>query len=173
MAEDNGAAATADAPKDTDQGAQLEPVTDQSQADSGDDDSGLSDSGKKALAAERRRAAVAEREAKTLKSQLQQLKDKDLSELERAKKDATDAAQRADAAESSALRLRVGLAAGVPAEHLHRLQGASEDELMADAKELVKLLKPSGPRPDPSQGSRATRPATQDMNELIRGALRR
>lgn len=113
------------------------------------------------------------RQRQALEKRLQEIQDRDLTELEKAQKSVTEATARAEAAETAAMRQRAALAAGIPAEHVHRLQGSTEEELAADAKDLAKLLKPAGPRSDPSQGSRADRPRGTDMNDLIRGALRR
>jgi hypothetical protein len=69
---------------------------------------------------------------------------------------------RADQAQSatlSALRYRVALAKGLPANLAERLQGTTQEELEADADELAGMVTttPNGAvRPDPSQGPRSS-----------------
>lgn len=117
----------------------------------------LGDSGKKALDAERRRAATAEREAKALKARLDQLEAANLSELEKAQKAAAEATARLAEFEKTTIRQRVALTKGVPADLVDRLRGDTEDEIAADADALMALVTaPKSPRPDPSQGPRTT-----------------
>jgi serine phosphatase RsbU (regulator of sigma subunit) len=133
--------------------------------DNGKGPKGGSDALKADLARERR-------ERQKLQNELKKLQDRDLSELERAQRQATEASKELEQLRAESLRQRVALKAGIPAEHIHRLQGSTEQELAADAAELAKLLTPKAPRPDPSQGSRAGE-GPRDMNDLIRSAARR
>jgi hypothetical protein len=159
---DDAATAPEDTPQDatsateTGQGDQSDPKTRK-----GDKDAVLAD-----LAKERR-------ERQKLQNELKKLQERDLSELERAQRQAADATKRLEQLEVESLRQRVALKAGIPAEHIHRLQGSTEQELAADAAELAKLLTPKGPRPDPSQGSRAGQSSPLDMNQLIRSVAAR
>lgn len=126
---------------------------------------GASDDLKADLAKERR-------ERQALQRELQRLKDRDLSELERAQRQAAEAAKRLEQLEAEAMRQRVALRAGIPAEHIHRLQGATEAELAADAAELAKLLTPKAPRPDPTQGARNGNGGALSMNDWVHQQLR-
>jgi vacuolar-type H+-ATPase subunit I/STV1 len=137
---------------ETAQGEQGDPKTRK-----GDKDAVLAD-----LAKERR-------ERQKLQNELKKLQERDLSELEKAQRQAADATKQLEELQRESLRQRVALKAGIPAEHIHRLQGSTEDELAADAAELAKLLTPKAPRPDPTQGSRAGQQPT-DMNALLRQA---
>jgi hypothetical protein len=129
----------------------------------------LGDPGKKALAEERAAKKAAEKRATEAEARLKERDEADLSEQQRAVKRAEEAEQRANAAESRALRLEVVTETGLPAAMAGRLQGATKDELLADAESLKALLAPNGtsgdggtpppanganrlPRPDPSQG---------------------
>lgn len=54
-----------------------------------------------------------------------------------------------------AVKQRVALNKGLPAELVDRLQGATEEELSDDADALLALVKaPTSPKPDLSQGAR-------------------
>lgn len=86
---------------------------------------------------------------------------------------ATEAESRATAAEMALARYRVAVAKGVPAELVDRLRGETEDEMSKDADKLMALVKPAGPKPDPSQGTRANGAASADMNTLLRAAAGR
>jgi hypothetical protein len=156
----------ATAPEDTTQEATGAPETGQGdQGDpktrKGDKDAVLAD-----LARERR-------QRQALEKRLKDFEDRDLTELQKAQKQATEASKQLEELQRESLRQRVALKAGIPAEHIHRLQGSTEQELAADAAELAKLLTPKGPRPDPSQGSRAGQSSPLDMNQLIRSVAAR
>jgi hypothetical protein len=153
----------ATAPEDTTQEATGGPETGQGDQGDGKTRKGDKDAVLADLAKERRQRQTLERE-------LQKLKDRDLSELERAQKTAKEAETRLAQLEAESLRQRVALKAGIPAEHIHRLHGSTEDELEKDAAELAKLLTPKGPKPDHTQGSRADRQGPPNMNDLLRQA---
>lgn len=95
----------------------------------------------------------------------------------------------AQTAQASALRYQVAAAKGLPIEFAARLQGATEEELSADADQLVTLLGggqqqapqlqqqgAAGARPqlDLRQGQRGTAPVNGevDKNEWLRGVAR-
>lgn len=87
---------------------------------------------------------------------------------------------RAAAAEIRALRAEVAQEKGLPAKLAARLNGATKEELAADADELLSLIpagekpadgtpsatpdepqKPKAPAPDPSQGAKGAKPAAR------------
>jgi hypothetical protein len=152
----------ATAPEDTPQEATGS--TETGQGDQGDGKTRRGD--KDAVLAD---LAKERRQRQTLEKRLKDIEDRDLTELQRAQKTAKEAETRLAQLEAESLRQRVALKAGIPAEHIHRLHGDTEDALAADAAELAKLLTPKGPKPDPSQGSRAGNRPT-DMNALLRQA---
>jgi hypothetical protein len=83
--------------------------------------------------------------------------DAQLSEIEKAKRDAADATEKLQKIERDNLLKTVALAEGVPAKWVNRLVGDTEEELVADARAiLADLNKPKKPEPDPSQGPRQT-----------------
>jgi hypothetical protein len=70
---------------------------------------------------------------------------------------AETAGSRATELETENVRLKVAIAKGVPPALVDRLKGSSEDELAADADQLLGLLAPAAPgsrlpAPDPAQG---------------------
>lgn len=111
-------------------------------------------------------------------AKLREIEDAQKSEAQRAQ-EALAAAQRdAETARLEALRYRVGVSAGLPPEAISRLQGATEDEIAADAAKLADLLKPAAPpvagKPAATFQSGAVPPEAQsptDLNEWLRRSL--
>jgi hypothetical protein len=101
---------------------------------------------------------------------LKEIEDRDLSELQKAQRDAQEAIAERDRIQSEAEQLRasdirkqVALDKGVPASLVARLQGSTAEELSADADQLLSLLQaPRSPQPDPSQGPRPSTPQSED-----------
>ncbi len=135
------------------------------------DESALEDPGKKALTAERRARAAAEREAKTLKARLDEIEAEELSREEKAAKEAADAKLEAEAARREAVRWRVAARHGLSDEDAELfLTGSDEETLTRQAERLVERT-PSpgkGGQPVPGAGERPTKPPTVD--EQIRAA---
>jgi hypothetical protein len=106
------------------------------------------------------------KENSTAATRLKELEAANLSELEKAQKAAQEAASKLTEVETTNLRMKVALAAGLPLEDVGRIQGATEEELLEDAKSLAaRLGKASAtPKPDPSQGARGGNqsPSTAD-----------
>jgi len=120
----------------------------------------------KAMAREQERRAKANAEAA---KRLQEIEDRDLSELQKAQRAAEQATSRLAEIEQTTIRQRVALEKGVPAALVGRLMGATEDELAADADALLALIKaPTSPRPDPGQGARPTSPTAEADAEYER-----
>lgn len=131
----------------------------------------LGDGGVSALKSERARANSAEKAAKALQTQLDQINAEKLTDIEKATQRATDAESRATKLEQTALRQKVALTKGLPASLVDRLQGDDEDSLTADADSLLALLNvQTSPRADPSQGAK---PAAHALNgDPLLGALK-
>lgn len=99
----------------------------------------------------------ANKEAEKLRLEKKEREDAQLSEIEKAKRDADEAAQKLARYERDNLLKTVALNEGVPAKWVARLQGDTEEELIADARSiLADLNKTKKPEPDPSQGPRQT-----------------
>lgn len=144
-------------------------------------DDQLGDAGKKALAAERKRATEAEKELARYRKAEQDKADADKSELQKAAEAREAAEKRAVDAESRALRLEVAQEKGLTAAQAKRLQGSTREELETDAEELLAAFpaqpaapaKPAVPKPDPSQGARGNAPEGRphSLGEAVRQHL--
>lgn len=100
---------------------------------------------------------------------LKDIEDRDLSDLEKARRDATEATGKLAHFEQTTMRQRIALEKGMPASLVSRLQGSTEDEINADADALMLLIKaPVTPRPDTSQGARPSTPAAEADAEYER-----
>lgn len=115
---------------------------------------------------ERLRAALAKanKEAEKHRLRLKEVDDAKLSEIEKAQRDAAESAQELTSLRRDSLRQKVALDSGLPAKWVGRLQGDSEEELVADAASiLADLNKPRIPAPDASQGARTTALSADDQ----------
>jgi uncharacterized protein (DUF885 family) len=102
---------------------------------------------------------------------LKEIEDRDLSELQKAQRDREEALTRLQEIEREALRNRVALAKGLPAEIAATLNGSNEEELAAHADRLIAWrsnLPPTTPRPDPGQGARPTTPELEAEQEYLK-----
>lgn len=115
---------------------------------------------------DRLRAALknANKEAEKHRLRLKEVDDAKLSEIEKAQRDAAEAAQELATLRRDSLRQKVALDAGLPAKWVGRLQGDSEEDLAADAASiLADLNKPRKPAPDASQGPRVNALSEDDQ----------
>jgi hypothetical protein len=118
----------------------------------------LGDAGKKALKAERDRAAAAERALRAKEAELADA----TSRLTAFESQIGDLSKQATERDLTNARLTVALEKGLPRAFVDRLRGNTPEEIAADADELVQLIPPTqsgtsttnNPRPDPSQGAR-------------------
>ncbi|MFE1361319.1 hypothetical protein [Streptomyces harbinensis] len=131
-------------------------------------DEQLGEGGMRALAAEREARRGLEKRLKELEplaQKYQEIQDSQKSDLERLTERLTAAEQRAQQAESAGLRMQVAAAKGLTPEQAARLQGATRDELEADADQLRALFAP------PEQ-SASERPPQRTPVEMLRpGAI--
>ncbi len=117
----------------------------------------LGDAGKKAIAAERKRADALDKELKAFRLEAETRANAELSELERVKKENETLTKAQTEAAMKAIRLEVALEKGLPANLAARLVGDDRESIEADAdalSELVGSTKPATPRVDPSQGTK-------------------
>lgn len=133
---------------------------------------------KSALDKEREARKAAEKEAKRakeLETELQQFRDRDKTEQEKVAERLAAAEKAATDAETKYLRAKVALDKGLPAALAARLQGATEDEMSADADELLSTLGDRKQPPPSFDGGPRTPPPNGegDMNTAIRRALGR
>jgi hypothetical protein len=119
--------------------------------------------------------AKANREAANLRARLKEAEEKasKLDELEEAKKSDIDKAkdtakqleERASKAEGEALRLRVAMRKGLTDAQAKRLMGATEEELEADADELLATFKTG----DSTGDDKDKGPGSRRPHERLRG----
>ncbi len=123
----------------------------------------LGDAGKRALDAERKARRDAERKATDLENRLKAIEDKDKSDSERLAEENQRLTRDLAAATVNGARLKVALDKGLSVTQAKRLVGESEEDLTADAEELLADLgaKP-GDRPDPPGNRRDFKPGTGD-----------
>lgn len=117
----------------------------------------LGDAGKKALTEERKARKTAEAELAKYRKAEQDRADADKSEAERR----AAAEQRATDADLRAMRIEVAFEKGLTPAQAKRLNGATREELEADADEVKRdfpttpvVTPPPTLKPDPSQGPR-------------------
>lgn len=124
----------------------------------------LGDAGKKALQAERDRAAAAEKRVKELEAAVKEREDAELSEVDRLTKQLQERDARIGELESTAtqsgldlIRYQVATEKGIPSAWVARLQGTDRESFEADADALLPSLRTDNPNPtpkaDPSQGA--------------------
>lgn len=123
-------------------------------------DKPLGPNGEKALVAERTRADAAEKAARDLKVRLDKIEAANLSDLEKAQKEAAETkAALADITRQN-LRNSVALAKGVPADLVEFLTGDTEADIAKKADVLLTRLAvkaaetPGTPKPDLTQGGK-------------------
>lgn len=83
-------------------------------------------------------------ERDTLGSKVTEAERAQMTEIDRAKSDATTATQRAEAAEAALARFEVATEKGIPANAVAYLQGSTKEELAASADGLLAMLAPAG-----------------------------
>lgn len=109
------------------------------------------------------RAALAKANAEAKENrikarELDEVKAEQMSDLEKAQQAATAAQERLAEIEATSLRQKVAIEKGVPAKWVDRLRGSTEEELAADADQILADIQqsPTTPKPDLSQGSQGT-----------------
>lgn len=110
----------------------------------------LGDPGKAALAAERKARRDAEKAAKELQAKLKEFEDRDKSDSEKTAEALAAAEKRAADAEAKALRLEVAASKELTPAQAKRLVGTTQEELEADADEILEAFPAKGATPPPS-----------------------
>lgn len=139
-------------------------------------DAPLGEGGVKALQAEREARTAAEKTAAALQKQLDDINAANLSDLEKAQKQAQDAQEAAAKATAEALRFRVAAKHGITDEDADLfLTGTDAETLEKQAARLMERT-PTSPKPDPSQGAKGndSKASTADQfAAAIEGAFTR
>lgn len=119
----------------------------------------LGENGEKALKAERTRAAAAEKERDALKAQLDKIAESNLSDLDKARKEADEFKALAHKATVDALRFRIAAEAGIN-ENVDLILTAPDEETMRRQAALwatkAEVAAAAGPRADLTQGGSGT-----------------
>lgn len=123
------------------------------QGEPADTDESLGEGGKKALKAEREARTAAERQAAELKAKLDQIEAANMSDLERAQKEAKDAQEDAAKARTDALRFRIATQHGISEEDADLFLVGTDAETLTKQATRLKERTPTSPKPDPTQGS--------------------
>lgn len=150
---------------------QPEKAVEAEQKDQGDPgDQPLGENGTKALKAERDARAAAEKQAVALQKQLDEIAAAQLSDLERAQKEAADAKDAAAAALAEVSRFRVAAEFGIK-ENVDLILTAPDEETQRRQAALWASREatqdPSaGPRPDLTQGGSGNPPAKSNGEQF-------
>jgi hypothetical protein len=125
-----------------------EPEPKQDPPKSADD---LGDAGKKALDQERKARRDAEKALQDVQAKLKELEDKDKSETDKLREQVDALTKERDLHASAALRHQVALSKGLTAAQAKRLVGSTQEELEADADEILEAFPAkAGATPPPS-----------------------
>lgn len=135
----------------------------------------LGEGGKKALKAEREARAAAEKQAAELKARLDKIEAANMSDLERAQKEAQEAREAAAKAAADALRFRVASQHGISEEDAELfLTGSDADTLSRQAARLKERVATATtattPKPDLTQAAQQA-PSLND--DALTQALKR
>lgn len=125
--------------------------SDKSATDDKDDDEELGEGGKKALAAERKARAAAEKRLATLEEAQKKADRAKLDDTAKAQAEAADAVERAEKAERRAALAEAIVKHGLSKEDIELLDGVPADQIDTRAKKLAARLKASG-KPGTSGG---------------------
>ena len=136
----------------------------------------LGEGGQKALKAERDARKAAERAAADLQSQLEQIQQAQMSDLEKAQAQARSYEEAATKAQAEALRWRIAAKHGISDEDAETfLTGADEASLTRQAERLASLATtaPTTPKPDRTQGGSGEPPALNSdaLEDALRNAV--
>lgn len=130
------------------------------EAPQSDSEQTLGDGGKKALDAERRARSKAEREAKELKAQLDQIAAANLSKEEKAQRERDEAIAEAQQARAEALRYRIATKFGISDEDADLfLTGSDEETITRQAERLAERDKKPEGLYVPAEGHAPSAPA--------------
>ena len=136
----------------------------------------LGEGGQKALKAEREARKAAEKAATDLQSQLEQIQQAQMSDLEKAQAQARSYEEAATKAEAEALRWRIAAKHGISDEDAETfLTGSDEESLTRQAERLASLATtaPTTPKPDRTQGGSGEPPALNSdaLEDALRNAV--
>lgn len=149
-----------------------EPTT---ESDTSEDEKvALEDAGKKALTAERRARAAAEKQAKELRARLDAIEAENLSDKEKAIRSAEAAMAEAVAAKAEAMRWRFAAKHGISDEDAELFLTGGDEETLTRQAERVAALREKAPAPKPAKGLKSSfgNDKPSDPKEAAAAALR-
>lgn len=135
------------------------------------DEAALPEGVKKALAAARKDAREAEKARKALEAEVQNYKQRDMTDQQKLEQRATEAEKAAEGATRELNRLRAARAAGLDPEDADLITGGTEAEMKASAERLAERF--GGVRTNFDGGARTSAGRATDMNDLIRRQFQR
>lgn len=139
-------AVMADAPQDAPEtGATDDASTATAEPETGTTNDGLPPEVREVLRKERKAAREAAKRAEEAERRVAEFEERDKTELERLEERASKAEAELERISADRLRLEVAFEKKLPAELAGRLQGASREELEADADALRELVVARGP----------------------------
>jgi chromosome segregation ATPase len=137
----------------------------------------LGEPGKKALDDERKARREAEKQLKAVNDRVRELEDKDKSDSEKLTSRVAELEKELSTERSRAMRLEVAIDKGLSKTQARRLVGDTEDDLVADADDLLSSFKPSDetkPAPPGSTPKENLRPgAAPDTPEPTKEDIRK
>jgi len=111
------------------------------------------------------------RELEPLAKRAKELEDAGKSDMERLTSELQGHTVRADKAEQELMRLRVAVRKGLTEVQARRLVGSSEEELEADAEDLMASFRPATPEPEPEPEPRSDNSRRRPQERLRPGAV--
>lgn len=148
-----------------------EPTEPQKQGDPAE----LGEGGKKALDAERAARKAAEKAAADLQAKLDEINRANESELDKARREATEAREQANQAAADAIRFRIAAEKGIT-DNVDLILTAGDEDTMRRQADLWVSRAPdttAGPRPDLTQGGSGQPPAlnSDGLEDALRQKL--
>lgn len=148
-----------------------EPTDPQKQGDPAE----LGEGGKKALEAERAARKAAEKANADLQARLDEIGRANESELDKARREATEAREQAQQAAAEAIRFRIAAEKGIT-DHVDLILTAGDEDTMRRQADLWVSRTPettAGPRPDLTQGGSGQPPAlnSDGLEDALRSKL--
>lgn len=119
----------------------------------------------------RKRNDAKVRELEPLAKRAKELEDAGKSDMERLTSELQGHTVRADKAEQELMRLRVAVRKGLTEVQARRLVGSSEEELEADADDLMASFRPATPEPEPEPEPRSDNSRRRPQERLRPGAV--
>lgn len=110
-------------------------------------------------------------ELEPLAKRAKELEDAGKSDMERLTSELQGHTVRADKAEQELMRLRVAVRKGLTEVQARRLVGSSEEELEADAEDLMASFRPATPEPEPEPEPRSDNSRRRPQERLRPGAV--